>query len=322
MVYAGTMNRRTALLVALSIPAIPRAQTAGPIRLLVPYPPGGAVDGTARILAGRMQQVSGQNFLVENRAGANGTIGAEFVRRAPADGSIFLYSASIAVILSLVVKNVPYDPIRDFIPVARVAEGPLLISVHPSVPGATLHEAMLYAKANETRFNFATSGFGSAGHIAIAQLKARYGIDGPIAGYRGAGPVLNDLAAGAVHIFADPILSSLPVARSGRIRALAVTARERVAAAPDIPTTAESGVPDLLGFSWYALWAAAGTPEAPIAAMHRLATDTAADAEVARRFRELGFTPVGESREAFARFQQDEFDRHARIIREAGIQPE
>jgi tripartite-type tricarboxylate transporter receptor subunit TctC len=316
------MRRRHLLAASLATPAIARAQGATPIRLVVPYPPGGAVDGTARIFAGRMQQATGGTFLVENRAGANGTIGAEFVRRAAPDGTTFLYSASIAIVLPLVVRNVPYDPIRDFAPVARVAEGPLLISVHPSVPGATLHEVMQYAKANETRFNFATSGLGSAGHVAIFQLKQRYGIEGPIAGYRGAGPVLNDLAAGAVHIFADPILSSLPVARSGRIRAVAVTAEARSAAAPDIPTTAESGVPGLVGASWYGIWAPPGTPADAVARMGELAVATARDPEVTQRLTALGFTPVAETAAAFGAFQQAEFDRYARIIREAGIQPE
>jgi tripartite-type tricarboxylate transporter receptor subunit TctC len=315
--------RRRSLLAAplLCLPTATRAQAA-PIRLVVPYPPGGAVDGTARILAGRIGQITGRTFLVENRAGANGTIGAEYVRRAVPDGTTFLYSASIAVVLPLVVKNVPYDPLRDFVPVARVAEGPLLVSVHPSVPGATLAEVMQYAKANEAKFNFATSGFGSAGHVAIAQLKAQFGIEGPIAGYRGAGPVLNDLAAGAVHILADPILSSLPVARSGRIRAVAVTAETRSPAAPDIPTTAESGVPGLVGASWYGLWAPVGTPADAVARMAELATSAARDPEVTRRLTELGFTPVGEIGAAFAAFQQAEFDRYARIIRDAGIQPE
>jgi tripartite-type tricarboxylate transporter receptor subunit TctC len=181
---------------------------------------------------------------------------------------------------------------------------------------------MLYAKANEQRFNFATSGLGSAGHVAIFQLKQRYGIEGPIAGYRGAGPVLNDLAGGAVHIFADPILSSLPVARSGRIRAVAVTAAARSPAAPDIPTTAESGVPDLIGASWYGMWAPLGTPAEAIARLGDLATATARDAEVTRRLVELGFTPIAETSAAFGAFQQAEFDRYSRIIREAGIQPE
>ena len=316
------MHRRTLLAAPLAaLPLAGHAQSA-PVRLVVPYPPGGAVDGTARILAGRMGQLSGQTFIVENRAGANGTIGAEFVRRAAPDGTTYLYSASIAVVLPLVVKNVPYDPLSDFIPVARVAEGPLLISVATSVPGATLAEVMQYAKANEQKFNFATSGFGSAGHIAIAQLKARYGVEGPIAGYRGAGPMLNDLAGGAVHIFADPILSSLPVARSGRIRAVAVTAPTRSAAAPDIPTTAESGVADLLAFSWYGLWAPQGTPAGAVSRMADLATTTVRDPEVVRRLTDLGFTPVSETGETFARYQQAEFDRYAKIIREAGIQPE
>lgn len=321
------MRRRSLLatpllaVATLATPAPGRAQ-GQPIRLVVPYPPGGAVDGTARLFAARMGQATGQTFVVENRAGANGTIGAEYVRRAAPDGATFLYSASIAIVLPLVVRNVPYDPIRDFAPVARVAEGPLLISVHPSVPGATLHEVMLYAKANEQKFNFATSGFGSAGHIVTFQLMQRYGIAGPIIGYRGAGPVLNDLAAGTVQLFCDPILSSLPVARSGRIRAVAVTAEARSPAAPDIPTTAESGVPGLTGFSWYALWAPPGAAPEIVARMGRLATDAARDPEVTQRLNALGFTPVAEASEAFARFQAAEFERFARIIREAGIQPE
>lgn len=320
------MRRRTLLAASLTAPGlaapvIARAQS-GAIRLVVPYPPGGAVDGTARLFAARMAQATGQTFIVENRAGANGTIGGDLVRRAAPDGTTFLYSASIAIALPLTVKNVPYDPIADFVPVARVAEGPLLISVHPSVPGATLHEAMLWAKANHERFNFATSGLGSAGHIAIEQLKRRYAIPGPIAGYRGAGPVLNDLASGAVHIFADPILSSLPVAQSGRIRAMAVTAEARSPAAPDVPTTAEAGVPGLLGFSWYALWAPQGTPREVVTRLNALANDAARDLEIVRRLQALGFVPVTGTPEEFARYQQAEFDRTAAIVREAGIQPE
>jgi tripartite-type tricarboxylate transporter receptor subunit TctC len=315
------MRRRTLLAASLAAPVVTRAQAAA-IRFVVPYPPGGAVDGTARLFAARLAQATGQAFVVENRAGANGTIGGDYVRRAAPDGTTLLYSASIAIALPLVVKNVPYDPIADFVPVARVAEGPLLISVHPAVPGATLHEAMLWAKANHERFNFATSGLGSAGHIAIEQLKRRYAIPGPIAGYRGAGPVLNDLASGAVHIFADPILSSLPVAQSGRIRAMAVTAEARSPAAPDVPTTAEAGVPGLLGFSWYAIWAPQGTPPATIARLNALANDAARDSDIVRRLQALGFVPVTGSPEDFARYQQAEFDRTAAVVREAGIQPE
>jgi tripartite-type tricarboxylate transporter receptor subunit TctC len=315
------MRRRILLAASLALPATGRAQP-GPVRFVVPYPPGGAVDGTARLFAARMAQATGQAFIVENRAGANGTIGGEYVRRAAPDGTTFLYSASIAVALKLTVKNVPYDPIADFVPVARVAEGPLLISVHPAVPGATLHEAMLWAKANHERFNFATSGLGSAGHIAIEQLKRRYDIPGPIAGYRGAGPVLNDLAAGAVHIFADPILSSLPVAQSGRIRAMAVTSEARSPAAPEVPTTAEAGVPGLLGFSWYALWAPPGTPPAIVARLNALANDAARDPEIVRRLQALGFVPVSGTPQDFARYQQAEFDRTAAIVRAAGIEPE
>lgn len=315
------MLRRTLLATTLAVPTLARAQGAA-TRFVVPYPPGGAVDGTARLFAARLAQATGQAFIVENRAGANGTIGGEFVRRAAPDGTTFLYSASIAIALPLTVKNIPYDPIADFAPVARVAEGPLLISVHPSVPGTTLHEVMTYAKANQDRFNFATSGLGSAGHIAIAQLKQRYGIEGPIAGYRGAGPVLNDLAGGAVHIFADPILSSLPVARSGRIRAVAVTAAVRSPAAPDIPTTAEGGVADLLGASWYGVWAPKGTPEAAITRLNALLNDAARDPEVVRRLEALGFAPVTGSPADFARYQQDDFDRTAAVVRAAGIVPE
>ncbi|MCC7281461.1 MAG: tripartite tricarboxylate transporter substrate binding protein [Acetobacteraceae bacterium] len=316
------MHRRSILAAPLAALPFAAAAQPGPIRLVVPYPPGGSVDATARIIAARIGQSTGQVFIVENRAGANGTIGAEYVRRATPDGTVFLYSASIAVVLPLVVKNVPYDPLRDFIPVARVAEGPVLISVATSVPGATLDEVMRYAKANEQKFNFATTGVGGAGHIVTTRLKARYGIESPMIGYRGAGPALNDLAAGVVHLVGDPILSSLPVARAGRIRAVAVTAPTRSPAAPDIPTTAESGVPDLVGFSWYGLWAPLNTPADAVTRMAELATAAAGDPDVARRLTEFGFTPVSETGEAFARFQQDEFDRTAKVLREAGVVPE
>ncbi len=318
--------RRRALLAAplLAAPSLARAQ-AWPergFRLIVPYPPGGAVDGTARLFAARLSSVTGQTVIVENRAGASGTVGGDYVRRAAPDGTTFLYSASIQVVLPMTVSNTPFDPLTDFVPIARVAEGPLLIVVNAAVPGATLHEVMTWAKANEGRFNFATSSFGSAGHIVTELLKRRYAVDAPIAGYRGAAPAMNDVAAGAVQLMADPILAALPVARSGRVRAMAVTADARVAAAPDIPTTAESGVPGLTGFSWYGIWAPLGTPPGVVATLNRLANEAAASDELKARLATLGFTPVTGTPQDFAAFQAEEVARYGAIIREAGITPQ
>jgi tripartite-type tricarboxylate transporter receptor subunit TctC len=321
------MRRRTlaaATLAALSAPGLLRAQ-AWPergFRLIVPYPPGGAVDGTARLFAARLAAATGQGVVVENRAGGSGTIGGEFVRRAAPDGTTFLYSASIHVVLPMTVRNTPFDPLADFVPVARVAEGPLLIVVNSAVPGATLAEVMAWAKANEAQFNFATSSFGSAGHIVTEQLKRRFAINAPIAGYRGAAPAMNDVAAGAVQLMADPILAALPVARSGRVRAVAVTADARVPAAPDIPTVAESGVPGLTGFSWYGIWAPLGTPAPIVARLNALANEAAGSAELGERLATLGFSPVTGTPADFAAFQASEVARYGAIIREAGIQPE
>jgi tripartite-type tricarboxylate transporter receptor subunit TctC len=226
-----------------------------PISIVVPFPPGGAVDSAARVLAAELSETSGKIFIVDNRAGGgNGVVGAYEVVKATPDGYTLLFNASIHVVTPLINKKVPYDVINDFTSIAGVAAGPLIISTTPTTKANTLKEFFAAVKADPDAFNFATSGYGSAGHLTIEFLKTQVGVDTEIVSYKGAGPALSDLMGGQVQLMADPMMSSLPHVKSGRLKALAVTSAKRSPLAPDVPTVAESGMPALEMLSWYAVW--------------------------------------------------------------------
>jgi tripartite-type tricarboxylate transporter receptor subunit TctC len=196
------------------------AQTfpAQPVIIIVPFPAGGSVDGVARILGQELQERSGKSFVVENRgAGAGGTVGSGSVARATADGYTLLLNASIHVVQPLINANVRYDVVKDFAHIALIASGPLLVTTHPSVPANTLKEFFDALKADPKRYTIATTGLGSAGHLTVEYLKQQAKIDTPILPYRGAGPALNDLLGGHIHLLADPMLSSLPNVTAGTL---------------------------------------------------------------------------------------------------------
>lgn len=294
-----------------------------PIRIVVPHPPGGAVDGVARILATRLTESLGQSVLVENRAGASGTIGAEFVARSPADGYTLYVNASIHAINPFVLKEKPrFDAVKDFTPLAELARGPLLISVHPEIPARNLAEFIALVKKTPQKYNFATSGFGSAGHLAEEFLKMRTGMDIPIILYKGAGPALTDLIGGQVSAMADPILSSGPHVRAGKLRALAITAARRSPLFPEVPTVSESGLPGFEFYSWYGLWAPANLPKDIAAKLEGAAIKAVQSKEMQERLVAQGFDPVGSSAADFARFIDEETTRYAKIVKDANIQPQ
>lgn len=230
-----------------------------PVTIVVPFPPGGSVDGVARILAGDLQERTGKSFVVENRAGgAGGSVGSASVARAAADGYTLLFNASIHVIQPLINANIKYDVVKDFAHVALVAEGPLLVMTHPSVPVKNLNEFFDALKADPKRYTIATTGLGSAGHLTVEYLKLQAKVTTPTLPYRGAGPALNDLVGGHIHLLADPMLSALPNVKAGKLKALAVTTAKRTPLAPDVPTVAENGMPAFDMVSWYGLWAPRG----------------------------------------------------------------
>jgi tripartite-type tricarboxylate transporter receptor subunit TctC len=314
------MKRLASILLALAFSGAVQAQyPAKPVRIVVPYPPGGTVDVVARNLAQQLTVQTGQQFIVDNRAGANGTIGSDFVSKAAPDGYTLLVQASIFVINPLFLKNVPYDVQRDFTPVANIGSVPLLVTAHPSVPAANLREFVALVRANPDRYAFATTGLGSAGHLTEEVIKRDAGLAILIVPYKGAGPALTDIVGGQVSALADPLPSSFPHVKGGRLKALAVTSRERISFMPEVPTMAESGFPGFEMLSWYGLW---GPPGLPRDVVDRLAAETAKavrSAEMRDKLASQGFLPDGSGSAAFAAYVRDEIAKYAKIVKDANI---
>jgi tripartite-type tricarboxylate transporter receptor subunit TctC len=271
----------------------------------------------------KLNESMGANFIVENRAGgAGGAVGANVVAKAAPDGYTLMLSASIHIITPFLNSKIPYDAVRDFAPVSLVAAGPLLVSTAPNVPAGSLKEFFDLVRKEPAKFTFATSSFGSAGHLAVELLKRDAGVDTLVIAYKGAGPMLNDIMGGQIQLIADPMASSLPLAASGKIKALAVTSLKRVAAAPDIPTIAESGMNGFDFSSWYGLWGPKGLPADITAKLQTEVTKALAAPEVKERLAVLGFEAIGSTPEVFAKYIDDESAKYGQIIKDAKIKAE
>src|SRR3954469_14643079 len=312
-----------ASVLVLAAPALAQPYPSRTVSVIVPFPAGGSVDVVARLLVQKLGESLGANFIVENRAGgAGGAVGANAVAKAAPDGYTLMFTASIHVITPFLNSKIPYDAVHDFAPVSLVAAGPLLVSTAPNVPASSLKEFFELVRKEPAKFTFATSSFGSAGHLAVELLKRDAGVDTLVIPYKGAGPMLNDIMGGQIQLIADPMASSLPLAASGKIKALAVTSMKRVAAAPDIPTIAESGMTGFEFSSWYGLWGPKGLPADITAKLQSEVVKVLAQADVRERLATLGFETIGSSPAAFAKFIDDESAKYERIIRDAGIKTE
>jgi tripartite-type tricarboxylate transporter receptor subunit TctC len=293
------------------------------VSLVVPYPAGGSVDGVARIVAQSLAERLGQSAIVENRAGgAGGIVGANYVAKATPDGYTLLLTASIHVITPFLAKAMPYDVVTDFTPISLVATGPLIVSTAPNVPAANLRDFFALVRKTPDKFTFATSSFGSAGHLAVELLKRDAGLDTLVIAYKGAGPMLTDVMSGQVQLIADPILSSLPLAQTGKIKALAVTSAKRVGAAPEIPTVAESGATGFDFLSWYGLWGPKGLPADIAAKLQAAIAAIAVEPRAKGRLALLGFEPIGSTTLYFTNYIDEEMAKYAKIIKDAGIKAE
>lgn len=307
---------------AAAFPALAASQTypAKPINLVVPYPPGGTVDVVARIVAQGLTAQMGQQVRVENRAGANGFIGSDHVAKAAPDGYTLLVQASIFVINPLFLPNVPYDVQKDFTPISNIGSVPLLVVANPQVPANNLREFIALAKKDIKKYTFATSGLGSAGHLSEEIIKRQAGIpDLLIVPYKGTGPTLIDLIGGQVSVMIDPMPSSYPHVKAGKLKPLAVTSSKRASFLPDVPTVAESGLPGFEMVSWYGLWGPAGLPR-DIAA--RLAEETARAVKAPLASQRLGdqaFEAVGSTPQQFAGYIKEEISRYAKVVKEANL---
>ncbi len=313
-----------ALLGLLPSSATAQSYPSRTVTVVVPFPAGGSVDGVARILVQKLNETVGQHFVVENRAGgASGTVGANAVAKAAPDGYTLLLSASVHVINPFLYKSVPYDVVNDFTPVTLLADGPLLVSTTPSVPASNLKDLFALVRKDPQKYTFGTTSIGSASHLAIELLKRDAGLDTLVVPYKGTAPALTDLMSGQIHLLADPMLSSLPLAQGGKIKALGLTSRKRAVAAPDIPTVEESG--GMKGFefvSWYGLW---GPRNLPANVSSKLQADVAkvlALPEVKQRLSTIGFDAIGTGGEAFATYIRDEMAKYEKIIKDARIKVE
>jgi tripartite-type tricarboxylate transporter receptor subunit TctC len=311
------------LFLALAAPAAAQPYPNRTVSVIVPYPAGGSVDVVARLIVQKLNESMGPNFIVENRAGgAGGTIGANVVAKAPPDGYTLMLTASIHIITPFLNSKIPYDAVRDFAPVSLLAAGPLIVSTAPNVPANNLKEFFELVRKTPDKFTFATSSFGSAGHLVVELLKRDAKVNTPVIAYKGAGPMLNDIMGGQIQLIADPMASSLPLAAAGKIKALAVTSAKRIAAAPDIPTIAESGMTGFEFASWYGLWGPKALPADITAKLQSEVVKVLAQADVRERLATLGFETIGSTPAEFAKFIDDESAKYERIIREAGIKTE
>jgi tripartite-type tricarboxylate transporter receptor subunit TctC len=310
------------MLAGLAVPMAVHAQEFPdhPVTIVVPYPPGGSVDSVARLLADELSKTTGKTFVVENKAGgAGGVVGSNAVAKADPDGYTILLDASIHVVTPLLNKNVPYDVVKDFSHIGMVAAGPLLVSTPTSTKANTLKEFFDDFKKDPTKFNLATSGYGSAGHLAIEYLKRSAGIDADVVAYKGAGPALNDLIGGQVQLMADPMASSLPHVKGGRLKALAVTSLKRTPLAPDVPTVEESGMPPFEMLSWYAVWGPKDLDPAAKAFLDDSVAKAVESQDFKDRISALGFEATYKSPADLETFIAEEMTKYGGIIKDAGI---
>jgi tripartite-type tricarboxylate transporter receptor subunit TctC len=291
-----------------------------PVKFVIPFPPGGTLDTLGRSLAQKLSEQLGQPFVVENKPGGNGTIGADTVAKAPADGYTLLFNASTFVSAPMTMKAVPYSVTRDFAPVALVAKAPLSVAINKDLPVKDIQSLQAYAKANPGKVTFAVGSIGSAGHLATELLKKSAGIDYTVIPYKGTAPAFQDLIGGQIAGFIDPILGSLQYHRSGMLRVIAVTSDKRAPNLPDVPTVAET-LPGYEFYSWYGLWAPA---KAPAALVQRLNAEVnkALAGDMREKFSAQGLLLTPGSAQDFAHFQEADMARAQKIITEGHIRVE
>jgi len=315
-----------ALTAAALVPATVSAQDypSRTVSVIVPFPPGGSVDGVGRIIVDKLNQTPlGSHFIVENRAGgASGNVGANVVARADPDGYTLLETASLHVVTPFLYKDVPFDVVKDFTPITLIAKGPLIVSTTPSVPANNLKDFFDLVRKDPQKYTFGTTSVGSASHMVVELLKREAKVDTLVIAYKGTGPALTDLMSGQIQLVADPMLSSLPQAQSGRIKALAITSLKRQAAAPEIPTVEESGLPGFEFVSWYGLWGPKNLPPDITAKLQSTVAEILAQPDVKAKLTALGFEAIGSTSDEFAKYIASEMARYGQIIHDANIKAE
>ncbi len=309
------------LLISTLTPIFASAQSwpQKPIRMVIPYPPGGPTGVMGRLVATKLPELLGQPVIVDNKPGASGQMGAADVAKAAPDGYTFLTNASIHVINPHVYSKPLVDPIREFTPVALIGVVPLVMVVPPMQPAKDVKEFIAWAKANPGKVNFASASSASAQHLAGEHFKQVTGIDMQHVPYNGSGPALADLVGGHVQLMFDSLPSSMSFIRSGKLKALGASSTKRLAVLPDVPTLIEAGVPDFDLTTWYGVWAPVGTPKDIVARMNAEIVRLVVMPDMKEKLAGLGVEASAFTPEQFAAFNRTEYERWGRIVRAANI---
>ena len=315
---------RLLLALALYFPFVSYSQPypTKPIRLVVTYPAGGGADAMARLISPRLGEALGQPVVVENRGGASGTIAAELVAKSAPDGSTLMLDATAFAVNPSLYPKLPYDPEKAFAPVTLLALFPNVVVVHPSNPVSSISELIAKIKAEPGKIAFASSGNGSAQHLAAELFRQRAGLQMVHVPYKGGGPALIDVMGGQVPVYFGNMASALPHVKNGKLKALAVTSAQRAAAAPDLPTVAESGMPGYQVYEWNAIFAPAGTPPAIINRLQREIAKVVKIPEVRDRMLALGGEIVASSPADLGAWVREQAASWARVVRAGNIKLE
>jgi tripartite-type tricarboxylate transporter receptor subunit TctC len=317
--YALAPCLATALLAVPASVAVAQTYPARPVRMIVPFPAGGATDIVGRLIAQKLSETWGQQIIVDNRGGAGGTIGSEVAAKSAPDGyTILVATSSTHAIAPSLYSRLPYDPVRDFAPVTLIASATILLAVHPSVPASNVRELIALAKKQPQALSFASSGNGGISHLIGEQFKSMAGIQMLHVPYKGDTPALVDLVSGQVSLMFGTAVSFLPYVKAGRLKALAVTNPKRSPVVPDVPTVAESGLPGFEALQWFGILAPAGTPKDIVTRLNADIVKILRQPDVRERLTSLGADVVGNTPEQFAAFLKADAAKWARIVKESG----
>jgi tripartite-type tricarboxylate transporter receptor subunit TctC len=300
--------------------AFAQSYPARPVRVVIPFPPGGTLDTVGRMLAQKLSEQTGQAFVIENKPGGNGIIGADIVAKAPADGYTLLFNASTFTTAPMTMKSTPYGVVKDFAPVALVAKAPLSVAINKNLPITDIKSLIAYAKANPGSMSFAVGSIGSAGHLSTELLKRSDNLNFMIVPYKGTAPAFQDLIGGQIAGFIDPILGSLQYHKTGMLRVVAVTSSARTPNLPDVPTVAET-IPGYEFLSWYGLWGPAKLP-ADITAKLNAEVNKALTGEMRDKLTPQGLLVTPGSVDDFIKFQREDMARTQKLITEGNIRVE
>jgi tripartite-type tricarboxylate transporter receptor subunit TctC len=316
LMNAGAVGAAAALAPRLARAAYPER----PVRLIVPFPPGGAVDAVGRLLGNALVSHLGQPVVIEDRGGAGGIVGMEAAAHAAPDGYTMMVSHSGFAAMPGLYRKLPFDPIKDFEGVITAVSGIYVLVVNPELPFKSVAELIGYAKANPGKLTYASAGIGSTVHLASEFFKRSADVDILHVPYKGTGPAITDLIGGQVQMMFGPVVNTLPLAQAGKLRALAVTSAKRSALAPDLPSVAESGLPGFEVVGWYGLAVPVGTPKPAVARLNAETNSALKSAELIEQFRLQGYEPMGGTPEQATAWIRTEVERWTKVIREAGIE--